>query len=104
MRSASSSRRAQPAPLGSVCATQGRRHHHQVRKLRPDLGKKKHEGGRQDESERYRDDVNAVVDWISHCLGLSTSSKWVVGRPRLLGPSSAGRSRHRLRLTTFEIW
>ena len=31
---------------------------------------------------RYRDDVNAVVDWIGDCLGLSTSSKWVVGAGR----------------------
>ena len=47
-------------------------------------------------SERYCDDVNAVVDWIGHRLGLSTSSKWAVARrPRLLGPSSAGRSRNR---------
>jgi hypothetical protein len=65
-----------------VCPAQGRRHHHQVGELGCDLGKKKHEGGRKDESERYGDDVNAVVDWIGHCLGLSTSSKWVVGAGR----------------------
>jgi hypothetical protein len=32
-----------------VCAAQGRRHHHQVRNLRHDLGKKKQDGGRQDD-------------------------------------------------------
>jgi hypothetical protein len=67
---------ARGAFLISVCAAQGRRHNHQVRNLRHDLGKKKHQGGRKDESDRYRDDVNAVVDWIGHRLGLSTSSKW----------------------------
>ena len=57
-------------------SSQGR-WHHQVRKLRHHLGKKKHDGRRQDDSERYCDAVNAVVvvDWIGHRLGLSTSSK-----------------------------
>ena len=59
-----------------VYPAQGRRHHHQVRKLRHNLGKKKHQGDCKDESDRYRDDVNAFVDWIGHRLGLSTSSKW----------------------------
>jgi len=33
-----------------VCTAQGRRHH-QVRKLRHELGKKKQDGGRQDNGE-----------------------------------------------------
>jgi hypothetical protein len=32
-----------------MCAAQGRRHHHQVPKLRHDLVKKKQDGGRQDD-------------------------------------------------------
>jgi hypothetical protein len=64
-----------PLTMKLVYPAQGRRHH-QVRKLRHNLGKKKHQGDRKDESDRYRDDVNAFVDWIGHRLGLSTSSKW----------------------------
>ena len=57
---------------GFSVAAQRRRHHHQVHYLRHKVGQKKQDGGRQDDSERYCDEVNAVVvvDWIGHSLGL----------------------------------
>jgi hypothetical protein len=35
-----------------ACTAQGRRHHHQVQELRHEFGEKKHDAGRQDDSER----------------------------------------------------
>jgi hypothetical protein len=78
-----------------ACPAQGRRHHHQVCKLRHDLGNKKHGGGRQDDSQHECDEVNAfvIVDWIGHSLGAFNLLQVGGSAPaEVARPSSAGRS------------
>ena len=76
----SSSKAGRTSRLASVCAAQGRRHHHQVGKIGHDLVSKKHDGCRQDDGYRYCDNVNAVR-WVGHSLEVATSFKWVLGAP-----------------------